>query len=122
MATISDLTRILGTLASKVLFSQLVAFWRACTVVKEQILLVFPSTQPPEETPPRLPPHVREFLKLTTAMSDDVLVQVWQAMGEMVWSPEHHLESVMDDRAVMDLFDRAAHPIFRESADYLHLS
>ena len=98
-----------------VLFSQLVVFWCACTVVKEQILLVFPSMQPPEEMPPRLPSHVCEFLKLTTAMSDDDLVQVWQAMGEMVWNPDHHLESVMDDRAVMDLFDRATHPTFCES-------
>ena len=94
MAMISDLTRILGTLASKLLFSQLVVFWYACTVVKEQILLVFPSMQPPEETPPCLPPHVRKYLKLTTVMSDDDLVQVWQVMGEMVWSLDHHFRAL----------------------------
>ena len=61
-----------------------------------------------------LPSHIHKFLKLTMAMLDDVLVQVWQVMREIVWSLDHHLKSVTDDRAVMNLFDRAAHSTFHK--------
>jgi hypothetical protein len=113
MTTIGDIVQILGHQGCKLNISQLVAFISVSRIIKKQILLVYDSSQRPEDIPSLLPPEPRMLLAKTCGLSEEDVKLCWKAVAALVWKPDDMLESVKDSGSIYNLFRCAEHPFFR---------
>jgi hypothetical protein len=112
--SVERVARVLGPLASYVSLSQVYKFWHVAVRIRNDILAVYPSYQPPEATPLVLPPDLRDLLSKATTLSDSDVKVLWEALRDLVWKPDVHFRDVQDDRAMAGVFGALNHHLFRE--------
>jgi hypothetical protein len=115
MDTIKSVARTLGPLSSYISLSQLFKYWHIASRIKNDILAVYPSNQPPDATPIVLPPDSRKFLGIATNLDENEVERVWDVMKELVWNPDDHLQDVWSDMALAGVFQRLEHHLYRKS-------
>ena len=46
-------------------------------------------------------------------MSEEEVKRCWDAVGELIWKGDEHLDAVKDDQSLQQLFQKADDPFFR---------
>ncbi|THU97981.1 hypothetical protein K435DRAFT_661838 [Dendrothele bispora CBS 962.96] len=116
MATLTKTLRSLATAsrhAGDILVSQLLAFMMICLRIKNDILLIYPSTHQPHQTPPILPLETQVFLGDTCKMDLENVEACWRAVGDVVWAEDTVLSGVKDEQALQDTFNMHGGRLYR---------
>ena len=61
-------------------------FVRLCSLIKDKILVVYPSTYAGDSAPPILPRDSNEFLSISCAMDSRLVDQCWSLLKNDIWS------------------------------------
>ena len=113
MISIDAVGKALGKEGRKLPLSQLMVFISVCSQIKKHILLLYDSKQSPEDVPPLLPPTIRAFLVTACSMTEADVKRCWDAVGELIWKGDEHLELMKNGHSLQWLFENA---FFREYA------
>ncbi|THV00023.1 hypothetical protein K435DRAFT_606423, partial [Dendrothele bispora CBS 962.96] len=82
--------------------------------LKKNILAIWPSWQPPTETPPILPDETILFLQNVCDMPYEFVEGLWKAVKDVVWKQDPMLECVKDDNAVQQTFKKKGGRLYRD--------
>ncbi|THU76140.1 hypothetical protein K435DRAFT_621463, partial [Dendrothele bispora CBS 962.96] len=93
--------------------SQLVAFVLVCARIKNNILLLYPSTHNPDTVPPLLPDESVAFLRRTCSLRTEDVEACWEAVKEDVWHGDEVLKGVEHDEALQHTFQRHGGELYR---------
>ncbi|THU78306.1 hypothetical protein K435DRAFT_888201, partial [Dendrothele bispora CBS 962.96] len=103
----------LGQDIPNLLLPQLVTFVHFCTHLKNNILLLYPSTHPPTQTAPYLPEETRLFLQRSCSMRDEDVEACWDAVKDVVWQGDEVLNQVKDEMSIQSAFLKYGGVLFR---------
>ncbi|KAK7023536.1 hypothetical protein VNI00_016687 [Paramarasmius palmivorus] len=104
---IAELCEALGPLAKTLRLSQLIAFIVIGHRIKQDILLIQSSSQPPSEPPLVLDPEAMKFLSLCCDLNiqdQSEVITCWRTLKHILWNPCDVLESVLSAPALVKTF------------------
>ncbi|THU93198.1 hypothetical protein K435DRAFT_904476 [Dendrothele bispora CBS 962.96] len=87
-----------------ILLSQIIAFVVVSMRIKNNILLLYPSNQQPQHTPPTLPRETKIFLGETCRMKLEDVDACWSAVKDVVWAEDKILGGVKSEAALYNTF------------------
>ncbi|THU75425.1 hypothetical protein K435DRAFT_707156, partial [Dendrothele bispora CBS 962.96] len=102
--------------ASQISLSQLVSFFLICTRIKNNILLLYPSSlviHHPIDTPPILPHESITFLGRTCQLEMNDVEACWNAVKDDVWHGDEMLRGVQNDEALQQTFRKHGGGLYR---------
>ncbi|KAE9390511.1 hypothetical protein BT96DRAFT_833362 [Gymnopus androsaceus JB14] len=107
MVSLARLVQVLSAASvalSNILLSQIIAFVLLCSCLKNNILLIWPSTQDPMNAPPILPNETNQFLQNVCNMDHSDIEAQWNAVKDDIWHPDEILQGIQNDNSVQQMF------------------
>lgn len=112
MVALKDLVQTVQN-GSQLLLSQIIALVLLLCRLKNDILLLYPSSALPGNTPPTIPDKTVAFIKETCLMSEQDVEACWEGVNETVWNPDPILSQVLTEEQIQLTFQKHGGKFYR---------